>query len=353
MRSTTERYVAASEWVAHEMRNLLTPVGLRLDAWHVQGGAATIAAEDTKRMRAALQDVLALVDGLEWLRLDLGDAPLSGGTPWAEAVSALLSALSGTTALISIEQHVPRSFDASIALTQQLVDLALDVRHVARMIPWHIQISIDDHEAHADVLLTVPPGTPFAQLERAMTVPQDRRVGAAVVRSAPSVRSTRHETTMQVRFVAPHGTRERHVVTPTHSTPIEPLTVLCIDDNIELLDALADRLARTPEFARFFRASSLHDAITQLQTHAVSVILLDVQLSEPNDPHQSITQLRLHCPSARLAFFTGRADAALVAWARTHAVDGFVLKGLAPSVFLEALVRLGRGEDVWLTDDDV
>ncbi len=353
-RSTIDRYLAASECVTHRMRNLLTPAGLRLDVWRLQGQDVTIAASEAERMRAALQEVVALLDGLEWLRVDAGATTLPGGTPWADAVGALLTALGGSKASISVEQvgfgRAPLPY---IAFTQLIVDLALAAEHIARGASWQIHLSLTEHNVCATVRLTAAAGMWLDPLVQAIGGRWDDRNGAVVLRGEPTVCATPQATTLLLHFTAPLEARGPAMVTRTNTEFRGPITVLCIDDNVTLLDALADRLARAPGFGPFLRAITLDAAFEQLQTRTVSVILLDAQLATPHDPLVAVTELRQRCPGARLALFTGRTDEALVAWARSNALDGFVPKGLATSVFLDALVRLGHGEAVWLIHDDI
>jgi CheY-like chemotaxis protein len=349
----TGRHLAASACVSHGLRNLLAPAQLRMDAWMLQGESAAIAVIDAARIRETLQDVMRMVDGLELLRVAPTEPPPIGATPWPDAVRALLSCIAaGAPCTVDVAatgpadlDRIPRSLVAHV-----LAEAAL-VAHDATP------------HAHADYGIGVSGDTvhlraTFRHVATARSEPLQRALREALrhmidlpARGVSSLAIDRAHDSLVCCVELPIGGSGNTIGPYPAPPPVdERFSVLCIDDNESLMDALEARLASTDGFSHFIRSRSVADALARLDNIDVSLVLVDVHLGVAHDPFTSISLLRARCPGARIAFFSGNADSEVVERALAHGADGFVYKGTAAQQLIEGIVRLARGEHIVLRD---
>jgi CheY-like chemotaxis protein len=350
----TARHLAASACASHGLRNLLAPAQLRLDVWMLQGESAVIGVADAAGMRAAVQDVLRLVDGLDLLAASpLAQPPISA-TPWPDAVGALLSCISAGS---------PCTLDVGLMPAETL-------DRIPRSLLAHVfaEAALVAHEeaphAHAEYALGVS-GDTIALRATFRCITADRRgpLRHALMKTLPPLLDVYARETACLAITTDRDALVCCVDLPigpgdlaTGSDPapsilVDRFSVLCIDDNDALMDALEARLRSTHGFSHFVRSRSVADALVRLDEIAVSLVLLDVHLGVAHDPFTSISLLRARCPDARIALFSGHADSDVVERALAHGADGFVYKGAAGQQLIDGIVRLARGERVVLQDD--
>lgn len=128
--------------------------------------------------------------------------------------------------------------------------------------------------------------------------------------------------------------------------PGEDFSVLCIDDNELLVDALEGRLALEPGFRTLHRALPLTAASTIAERERPELILLDYDLPHGIDAIELLDTLHRDAPESRVIMFTGYANGQLIAHAMRHGASGFVSKGASVEHLLDAMRRVRDGETV-------
>lgn len=353
----TERHLAASACVSHGLRNLLAPAQLRLDAWMLQGEGAAIGAADAARMRSTLQDVMRMVDGLELLRVaPMEPAPI-GATPWPEAVRALLSCIAaGAPCTLDVASIAPEDLARTpqTLVAHTLAEAALVAHETTPHAHAHYRVVVSDD--------TVRLQATFRHVATDRSEPLRRALSQALSKALHHTADVPAHGVSVVAIDTAHDAivccvdlpirRGGNAPGPDRAPPtvVDRFSVLCIDDNESLMEALEARLASTDGFSHFVRSRSVADALARLDDIDVSLVLVDVHLGLAHDPFASISLLRARYPGARIALFSGNADYDVVERALAHGADGFVYKGTAAQQLIEGIVRLARGEHIVLRD---
>ena len=368
--SPSARYVAVSDFASHALRNLLAPIQIRLDAWALSGDDAVIASHDVQRALVITQSLRYLLTGLDLLRSTSSADTNPDREPWEDCVRALLSCISSTDAPFTLEMRPEgRGRDLEfpdVEMAHFAIDVALAIKDAAPRCSLHLRVSpaLDDDVnatletinrtivgARLDVFATTTNRKAHATLERvlaALVADSD----LARVRRLPTIDSDHSSDVVHRAFEFRSSKQKARRLRAEFIAPIAPtMSVMCIDDNDSLMDALESRLSQESGFEWFLRATTLSDALQQLKRHAVSLVLLDVQLGITNDPLAAIVELRRACPQARIALFSGRADPELMRRARSLGADGFILKGTSSAALVDAIHQLGRGMEVWISDE--
>lgn len=139
-----------------------------------------------------------------------------------------------------------------------------------------------------------------------------RRALSAYTAARRALRST-------VRRTAPAA-----IATPTPDSP-PVISVVIIDDNRLLLDALTAMIRTQPEFSVLLASTNVDDALTRLRQSTPDIVLLDIGLEEYDSLNLTET-VRKGIPSARvvvMGLLTGQDDVA--EYVRVGA-SGFVMK---------------------------
>lgn len=114
------------------------------------------------------------------------------------------------------------------------------------------------------------------------------------------------------------------IATPTPDSP-PVISVVIIDDNRLLLDALTAMIRTQPEFSVLLASTNVDDALTRLRQSTPDIVLLDIGLEEYDSLNLTET-VRKGIPSARvvvMGLLTGQDDVA--EYVRVGA-SGFVMK---------------------------
>jgi DNA-binding NarL/FixJ family response regulator len=125
-----------------------------------------------------------------------------------------------------------------------------------------------------------------------------------------------------------------------------PFTVMCIDDNILLVDALERRLNLEPGFTALYRIEDLPHVVEQAERINPSVVLLDVDLPGGIDAMGILDKLVLRVPRCRVLVFTGYPTGDLVRRAMSRGAWGFVSKGVTSDRLIAAIRRVVSGQAV-------
>lgn len=125
-----------------------------------------------------------------------------------------------------------------------------------------------------------------------------------------------------------------------------PFTVMCIDDNVLLVDALERRLNLEPGFTALYRVEHLPRVVDEAARLNPSVVLLDVDLPGGIDAMAILDQLVAKLPDSRVLVFTGYPTGDLVRRAMSRGAWGFVSKGVTSDRLIAAIRRVVTGQAV-------
>ncbi|HEX6943176.1 MAG TPA: response regulator transcription factor [Gemmatimonadaceae bacterium] len=125
-----------------------------------------------------------------------------------------------------------------------------------------------------------------------------------------------------------------------------PFSVMCIDDNIMLVDALERRLNLEPGFTGLYRVENLALAVDEATRLRPSVILLDIDLPGGIDAMSILDSFVERLPESRVLMFTGYPSGDLVRRSMAHGAWGFVSKGTTAETLISAIRRVVAGQAV-------
>ena len=125
-----------------------------------------------------------------------------------------------------------------------------------------------------------------------------------------------------------------------------PFTVMCIDDNVLLVDALERRLNLEAGFGGLQRVQDLTRAVDEAAHAHPTVILLDVDLPGGIDAMGILDQIVQRLPDSRVVVFTGYPTGDLVRRTMSRGAWGFVSKGVTSDRLIAAIRRVVAGQAV-------
>ena len=125
-----------------------------------------------------------------------------------------------------------------------------------------------------------------------------------------------------------------------------PFSVMCIDDNVLLVDALERRLNLEPGFTGLQRVENLATAVEEATRSNPSVVLLDIDLPGGVDAMSILDQFVQRLPASRVLVFTGYPTGDLVRRAMSRGAWGFVSKGTTSDTLISAIRRVVAGQAV-------
>jgi two-component system, NarL family, response regulator FusR len=128
-------------------------------------------------------------------------------------------------------------------------------------------------------------------------------------------------------------------------------TLLCIDDNLLLVDALERRLTLEPDFAAFYRVDDFASSAAVVVAHHPSLVLLDIDLPGGTDAMLLLEDIVRLAPESRVIVFTGYPQGSLISQAMSRGAWGFVSKGVPSDRLIDAIHRVRAGEAVIELDD--
>ena len=125
-----------------------------------------------------------------------------------------------------------------------------------------------------------------------------------------------------------------------------PFSVMCIDDNVMLVDALERRLNLEPGFTGLYRVENLSTAVDEASRLRPSVILLDIDLPGGFDAMSMLAAFVKRLPDSRVLMFTGYPSGDLVRRSMAAGAWGFVSKGTTAETLISAIRRVVAGQAV-------
>jgi DNA-binding NarL/FixJ family response regulator len=141
-------------------------------------------------------------------------------------------------------------------------------------------------------------------------------------------------------------TRAHFVESDITSTDAVPFSVMCIDDNVLLIDALERRFAIEPGFTALHRADDLAQSVETAVRMEPTVVLLDIDLPGGIDSMKILDQLVERVPATRVLVFTGFPSGDLVRRTMSRGAWGFVSKGTTAERLIDAVKRVVAGQAV-------
>ncbi len=125
-----------------------------------------------------------------------------------------------------------------------------------------------------------------------------------------------------------------------------PFDVMCVDDNILLIEALERRLELEPGFRGLRRVEDFAHAPALVAQYRPAVVLLDIDLPGGVNALDLLLQMVRDTPDSRVIVFTGYPTGELVARTMAAGAWGFVSKGTSSDRLIDAIHRVVSGDAV-------
>lgn len=123
------------------------------------------------------------------------------------------------------------------------------------------------------------------------------------------------------------------------------ISVLCVDDNKDLAEALRMKLDRTGGFVWLGWLSEADELVEMVAQRSPSVVVLDLDMPGL-DPFLAMTSLVSRCPDSRVIIFSGHVRSDLLDQAIENGVWGYVAKSDGEEALVSAISRVAAGECV-------
>jgi len=123
----------------------------------------------------------------------------------------------------------------------------------------------------------------------------------------------------------------------------QPISVLCVDDNQHVAEALDITLTRSGRFKWKGWLPTADELVTVAVRDAPGIVLLDIDMPG-RDPFEASADLLDKCPESRVVFFTGHVRKDLIDRAVESGAWGYASKNDGDQALIEVLERVGAGE---------
>lgn len=124
--------------------------------------------------------------------------------------------------------------------------------------------------------------------------------------------------------------------------PAQPISVLCVDDNRIVADAVAAKLRLARGFEWCGHLASADDLVAVALRRRPSIILLDVDMAGA-DPFDAARELTECCSESRVIFFSGHVRAELLERAIAVGAWGYIAKSDGEQAMLDAILEVAEG----------
>jgi two-component system response regulator DesR len=128
-------------------------------------------------------------------------------------------------------------------------------------------------------------------------------------------------------------------------------SVMCVDDNVLLVDALERRLNLESGFDALYRVDDPAAAVADAVRLKPSVILLDMDLPGGVDAMVLLDEMVAQVPESRVLIFTGYPTGDLVRRTMSRGAWGFVSKGTTSDRLIAAIRQVVGGQAVIELED--
>lgn len=366
--------------LGHELLNLLMPVLLRADVLEASPTIAPEVRADVSALRHTLAPIRHLAEGLRVLSSDPfsedGEARVTTLADWWLLFRGLLASTLPSTAIIDAR------FDPACAqlplptsvLTHTLLTLVGEGRRLVdtgNRETWRVVTDTMDSTPRLTLTLhSNSPSAPRAFATRGSDVfdvlpPQEmaaagehaarqrlRDFGASIATQYTAISFAAELLFPEYEAIAGEANLRaaRTNISESHDDATS-FSVLCIDDNVSLVDALERRLGLEPGFRSLSRVRDFSlSAETVIATHP-SVVLLDINLPNGVDALEILADIVARNPTTRVIVFTGHPTEDLISRAMTIGARGFISKGAPADRVIAAIHRVLNGHAVIEGDD--
>ncbi|CAG0982830.1 Putative transcriptional regulator [Phycisphaerales bacterium] len=121
------------------------------------------------------------------------------------------------------------------------------------------------------------------------------------------------------------------------------VSVLCVDDNPEVAEALKLRLSREKRFRWVGWLPQANDLLDATRLHGPTLVLLDLDMPGV-DPFEAMASLSRECPDTRVVVFTGHVRLDFIDRALEAGAWGFASKNDGEGELLRLLSAVAAGE---------
>jgi DNA-binding NarL/FixJ family response regulator len=126
---------------------------------------------------------------------------------------------------------------------------------------------------------------------------------------------------------------------------MQPIQVLCVEDNQLVAEAIGRKLAHDSEFAWLGWVDSLEGLVERAKQPGPAVICMDLNMPG-QDPFEMIQVLREQRPEWRVLVFTGYSEPENIERALDAGAWGFLSKAEEPRLIVDAIRRVASGSFV-------
>ncbi|MBY0262722.1 MAG: response regulator transcription factor, partial [Phycisphaerales bacterium] len=123
----------------------------------------------------------------------------------------------------------------------------------------------------------------------------------------------------------------------------EPMTVLCVDDNPHVAEALRVKLARAFDMQWQGWLSSADELVATAERQCPTIVLLDVDMPG-KDPFAALGELVERCPAVKVVVFSGHVRQELIDRALEAGAWGYVSKNDGEDELLRVIRAVADGE---------
>lgn len=123
----------------------------------------------------------------------------------------------------------------------------------------------------------------------------------------------------------------------------EPMTVLCVDDNPHVAEALRVKLARSLDMRWQGWLSSADALVVTAERQCPTIVLLDVDMPG-KDPFVALGELVERCPAVKVVVFSGHVRQELIDRALEAGAWGYVSKNDGEDELLRVIRAVADGE---------
>jgi two-component system response regulator DevR len=123
------------------------------------------------------------------------------------------------------------------------------------------------------------------------------------------------------------------------------LRILLVDDHEVVRVGVRALIERQPGMEVVGEATTVREAVSQAQTLAPDVVVLDIRLPG-GDGLEACRQIKAQRPKTRIIVLTSFPDDEVILDAIACGADGYVLKQIGSDDLIRALERVGRGESL-------
>lgn len=127
------------------------------------------------------------------------------------------------------------------------------------------------------------------------------------------------------------------------TAPDTPISVLCVDDNGHVADALRLKFGAAGGFQWRGWLPDADQLVSTALRDAPSVVLLDIDMPG-SDPFDALSDLAARCPKCRVIIFSGHVRRELIDRALDAGAWGYVSKNDGEDALLSAVRLVAAGE---------